>query len=53
MALKRTVVPFYGKLNARIDGLANKALNSGDKELAQALWNRSKELYNKRKTAKK
>lgn len=42
MALKRTQVPFYGKLASRLTLLAGKASKEGNQKLANALTERAR-----------
>lgn len=49
--LKRTVVPYYGKKNQRLEALGREALKQGNSEAASALFGRSKNLYEKRRKA--
>lgn len=51
MAKKRTLVPYYGKDNQRLEGAAKAAATAGDFDSAMLLADRSSKLYKKRKAA--
>ena len=46
---KRTAIPFYGKVNQRLEKLASDRLKAGDAEGAEFYLERSREVYNKRR----
>jgi hypothetical protein len=51
MAKKRTLVPFYGKQQQRLDTAAATAMRRGDKATADLLYTEGRKIYDKRKKA--
>ncbi len=49
MAKRRTQDPFYGKLSQRLNAAAAKALKEGDKDAAKALFDKAKEVQERRR----
>ena len=49
---KRTAIPFYGKMNQRLEKLASDRLKAGDAEGAKFYFERSREVYNKRRAVR-
>lgn len=45
MAKKRTLVPFYGKINQSLDERARRLTAAGDHEGAKALFKQSRTLH--------
>lgn len=49
MPKKRALIPFYGKLNQRLEQTGQALLKAGQPEAAEKMFVRSKEVYAKRK----
>ena len=50
MAKKRTLLPYYGKINQRLDERAKRLTAAGDHEGAKALFEQSKKIHKLRST---
>lgn len=53
MAKKRTLQPFYGKQNQWLDQAAHRATQAGNLQQGSMLYEKSKELLEKRSKAKR
>ena len=49
MAKKRTLKPFYGKVNQRLDQAGAFHMKQGNIEVAKEFFDRSKEVLDKRR----